>query len=478
MSEPATWWRRHGAWLRPALLFVITFAVLAGVAGRQLQEPSANNHFVHMASGWLEGRLEHDGRPPGYCDAKRRRAKKCRYHSFDDWAVLRTLQFADGSQQRGYPCRTSACAEASRTDRVETWYIVGDGWRSFPKGTVRRVGETWYVSFPPGPALLLLPFVAIWGLGTLDVLLTALLAALLPALLVRTLDRIRGSEGRTLEHSMLALALGLGSPACFLGANGSVWFTAQICGALLLTAYLDAAWDTRAPTRAGLWLGLAVACRPTMALAVVFFGWEWWRNGRRLQVLIRFVGPVLLVGAGLMWFNLARFEDPFEFGHRFLEIRWQARMQEYGLFSTRYLARNLQCMLWLLPQVSPLRFSLHGSAIWLLTPWVLSTIWARARFPQRAGLWLTMLALMTPVLLYQNSGQTQFTYRFAMLWLPVLALLVGCGGGVRYRRRFGVLVLISVVAQVWGAWMFAHDKAHLFVQEPLGWPFQAEFEQP
>lgn len=456
-------------------MFVFTFIVLAGIAGERLWKPSANNHFVYMADGWLDGRLAHEGNPPGYCDAKRRIAKKCRYHQFDDWAVLTTLERPDGTQLRAYPCRTRECAESRRHDGIETWYVVGQGWRSFPRGQLRRRGQTWYVSFPPGPAFLLLPWVLIFGLATPDVLLTALAAAAIPAVMLAFLDRVRG--GPAVEHVWLALALGLGSPACFLGANGSVWFTAQVFGALLLTSYVWAAWDARRPALAGLLLGLAIACRPTMGVAVIFFGWEWWRGGRSMQAAVRFVGPPLLIGAALIALNLARFEEPLEFGHRFLEIRWQARIQEYGLFHPRYLLRNLECLLWLMPrELQPPRLSLHGTALWVLSPWVLLVVLMRGSFPQRWGLVLTVLALIVPALLYQNSGQTQPTYRFAMLWLPIFVPLLACGRALRLRRLAIVAVLLSVVLQTWAAWMFARDRASLFVADPLGWPFEAEFE--
>ncbi len=470
-------WLRARA--RPLAVFVLTFAVLALLAGKTLTKPSANNHFVHMASGWLQGRLHHEGKPPGYCDAKRRRAGKCRYHRFDDWAVLRTLELPDGSTVRAYPCRTKPCEEARRTERVETWYVTGQGWTDFTRGEPRRRGETWYVSFPPGPAALLLPAVAAWGLKTPDVLFTALAAACIPVILLLFLDRTRGLEdGRGHEHLLLALALGLGSPACFLGANGSVWFTAQVFGAVALIAYISFAWDLHRPTWAGVCLGIAVACRPTMAVAVLFFGWEWWRKGRPLPALTRFIGPVLLIGAALMALNLARFDDAFEFGHRFLEIRWQPRIQQYGLFHPRYLARNLECFLWLLPQeVWPMKVSLHGSALWVLSPWVLLVVLVRGSFAQKWGLVLTLLALMVPALLYQNSGQTQPTYRFAMLWLPVLAALMAHSGALRLRRVAAVVIVLSMLLQGWAAWMFVRKKGELFVTDPLGWPFEAEFDE-
>lgn len=471
---------RRRMWLRLGLCFVVAALVLCVVAGKSLWRQSGNNHFVHMADGWLDGRLALEDKPPGYCTPRLRAQGKCRGHAFDDWAVVWTLELADGRVVRGYPCRTQACRATDRRDRTQTWWVLGEGWQAFERGEIEAKQDTWYVSFPPGPALVFLPFVALFGLRVWDVALTVIAAALIPVVLVRLLDRERGlQEGRGVQHLLAAAAWTFASPALFLGAHGRVWFTAQIFGALFLTLYLSTAWNLRRPGWAGLWLGLAVACRPTMALAGIFFAWEWWRHrSQGVKPWIRFAIPVLVIGAALVSLNVARFGDPLEFGHRFLEIRWQARMQEVGMFSLDYLERNLRCLLTLLPTrpegaVLP-KVSLHGTALWLTTPWVLAFVLARRAFPQRAGLWLSALAVAIPPLLYQNSGQIQFTYRFAVDWLPLVLLALVFGGAVAKRWLFGALVVWGMVVQLYGAWYFGRAPGKLFVTDPLGWPFEDE----
>ncbi|MCX4245024.1 hypothetical protein [Paraliomyxa miuraensis] len=477
---------RPRQWPRHALVFVVAFVGLCVLAGERLTKPSRDNHFVHLAQGWTEGRMALEGKPPGWCAPRDQARKRCRGHAFDDYAVLYTLTLADGSTVRGYPCRTKACQSAERQGE-QTYWVVGQGWRNFERGQVRRGDDTWYITFPPGPAVMMLPFVMVFGPATWDVLLTCLAAALIALVLVRMLDRERGTEdGRGREHLWIAAAWTFGSPACFLGANGRVWFTAQIFGALCLMLYLDAAWRARRPGWAGLWLGLAVACRPiNMLPAIVVMGLELWRlrtTGERralVNAALRFLVPLGAIGLALACYNMARFESPLEFGHRFLEIRWQARMQELGMFSLEYLPRNLRCLLWLAPQVSAevpyVRVSIHGMALWLSSPWVLAVAAARERFPQRLGLGLAILGAALPSLLYQNSGQLQPVYRFGADWLLLLLLLLAFGGAAR-RRWFPALVLVAVLVNVAAAWQFARKPGWLFVVDPMGWPFQEELE--
>jgi hypothetical protein len=213
---------------------------------------------------------------------------------------------------------------------------------------------------------------------------------------------------------------------------------------------------------------------------VIVFALEWWREGRRPAAALRFLAPLGVIGLLLAWHNWVRFESPFEFGHHFLEIRWQARMQEVGMFSLEYLPRNLQCLFWLAPQVSEqapyVRVSIHGMALWMSSSWVLAVLAARERFPQRWGLVLAMVGMAVPSLLYQNSGQIQPVHRFAADWLLLLVLLLAFGGAAR-RRWLPALVLVGVLVNAWGAWQLARKPGQLFVTDPMGWPFEDELQE-
>ncbi len=129
----------------------------------------------------------------------------------------------------------------------------------------------WYVPFPPLPALLMLPWVAVAGVASLN---TTVFAALFGALnvalvflILRGLAERRWSALSTVDTLWLTALFGLGSVHWYMATIGEVWFVAQICTvtfvalATLITVQRGPAW------LAGLAVGLAVAPAPQLPSA-------------------------------------------------------------------------------------------------------------------------------------------------------------------------------------------------------------------
>jgi hypothetical protein len=334
-------------------------------------------------------------------------------------------------------------------------------------------GGKHYVSFPPVPAALLLPFVAIAGgaAAVPDGLLFVLLAPLGPLLLFFVLERLRTSgrsERTELENIELAVLFGLGTVYWFTAVQGTVWFAGHVVAVVFMCAYLLSSVEARHPFLAGLFLGLAIGTRPTIAFAAPWFAYEFYKSrpkGRLLLRALRFVAPLALVLALLAWHNQARFGNPFEFGHRLLTVVWRTRIDEHGLFSYGYLGRNLAVVLTSLPFHSAehgWQVNGHGLALWLTSPFLLWALW-----PERTNaiFWLAMLcalAIAMPNLLYQNTGWLQFGYRFSNDFAPFLFIAIAAG--CRSTRAFWLLACVAVAVNLFGALTFGKP-------EYAGWYF-------
>lgn len=329
----------------------------------------------------------------------------------------------------------------------------------------------WYVSFPPLPALLMTPGVALWGLAFSDVAFSVVIGALNVALFYTILGRLEGLA-REMRLCLCAL-LGLGTPLWYCAALGSVWYTAHVVALTCLCLYIREALGKNRPWVAGLWLGLGFLARAPVLFA---FPLSWalaageqrgvWRRVRFLMLLGLGVAPALLGQAAYNW---ARFGDPVEFGYRWMNSPEAliSRQATWGQFSLRFLPENLYTMLIRPPIISlnPWRVSPDPWGMGLLFTAPILFLAARALRPDNHknqslawGLALSTALVSVPSLLYFNTGSLQFGYRFALDWLPLWVILVGLAvanlqsGG---RRVLKTLIVWSTLMHLWGVlWIY------------------------
>src|SRR6266851_1188470 len=152
------------------------------------------------------------------------------------------------------------------------------------------VGNRWYVGFPPFPAVLMMPFVALRGLAFDDVAFTMFFGALNVPLLYALLRRIAAAGDERAdgdrppwEHAAHALVYGFGTLAWYCAIRGEVWFTAETVGVTLTLLYLRAAHRARHPLMAGTALACAAITRTPLAFSGIFFVLEALANGGELN---------------------------------------------------------------------------------------------------------------------------------------------------------------------------------------------------
>ena len=433
----------------PAAIFVCSAVVYSLFLGGRAFSPSADNHYVHLAHSFLSGQLGVVGNvPPG----------------MNDWACYDT-------QEHG-PCPANQFR--------------------FPASQAERY--RWYVSFPALPAVLIMPLVAIGGLDVPDRLFWAILAGLGPALLfllLRTL-RERGRSERSLRDDLLLTTLfAFGTVFFFTAVQGTVWFAAHVVAVPLVALFAMWSLDARRPALAGLALALAFMARPTTMFLAPLFVLEamqasrptdlpsldeaasiWRRLAHFLRTtryretvrpLALFALPILVVGAVAMWMNAARFENPLEFGHSYLQIFWRPRIEKWGLVNFHYFGKNLAVFVAALPWLSAvppyLKISRHGLALWVTTPNLLLSLWPKRTSTTLVALYVSVIVVAILDLCYQNSGWVQFGYRFSLDYMIPLFAVMALGG-----RRFGpgfiLLMVFSIAINAFGAVTF--DRAWQF----------------
>ncbi len=356
----------------------------------------------------------------------------------------------------------------------------------------------WYVSFPPFPAVLLLPWAKLAGTpeNLRDGQVWLWFAGIGPAVLFLALEKLRRS-GRTGDpgsgtrtHWALAATFAFGTVYFFTSLQGTVWFSAHVVAVALLAIYLWSSLDAEHPLLAGTMVGLLFATRPHAACAGILFVCEALRVSLRIRSpgmdvrsptttlgrllagwhrldlkafakrLTLFALPLALIVGVILWHNWVRFGALLKYGHEELSVGWHARIAKWGLFSYHYLARNLGIVLTGLPFHIPtppyLQINSHGLALWLTTPVYLWLLWPR----MKRSVWYALVATIVPIaladLLYQNSGWLQFGYRFSNDYSVFLFALLAVSG-LRFGRLFWACALFGVVVNTFGALTFARS---------------------
>jgi hypothetical protein len=416
-----------------AVLFAIGLAVYGALAWDRLGKQSVAPQFVIQADAWLHGHLDVQ---PVTSDA--------------DWAKVETVALADGREVQGRRMITQPVFRTLTGERVPTSQIR------------QSKGVTWYMSFPPVPAVLMLPSALIGGRGGNDVIPTVLIAAAILPLFLLVLRRLRaaGLSKRTeTEELWLIALLAFGTVLFFSSVQGKVWYTAQVCGVALALVYTWASIEAKRPVAAGIALGAAALTRTAMAFMLPLFLFELWRcrRGEWKRVVLQFAIPVVAFAIVGMVYNALRFHSPTEFGHTYLDARQQIQIEQFGLASYHYLARNLAVMLTLLPELpghAPwIQISGHGLAVWVTTPALLLLLWPREKPAIHRALWITVACVAAPSLLYMNSGWVQFGYRFILDYIVFLLVLLAIGG----RPISRVLIGVCIAVNLFGAVTFDRD---------------------
>ena len=346
--------------------------------------------------------------------------------------------------------------------------------------------------FPPLPALLLLPFAALWGLGTDAQLLTAIGAALGVAVAFWALGRLGISRS---AHVASIVFLGAGTVLWYAAAVGTTWWTAHVVALPLLFGAVGIGIareraiqygpERRLPLSidpalvlAGFLLGMAATARLPVALGGVFFLFVGGGTARSRVVSVGLGGALPLVA--LVAYTYVATGHPFNPAYDYL-YRYEAgaypQLGYNGAWSIedpRYVPQNLARMLFQPPDVLPacdppgaarglfdgacpfVVPDAIGMSLLLTSPaWVIALAAVRRRWtdPVVSGGVLASVAIATLDLMHFSQGWVQYGYRFSLDFAPFLLPVMALGlDGLEGRpRRLGyALIGLSVIMQLWG----------------------------
>jgi hypothetical protein len=340
------------------------------------------------------------------------------------------------------------------------------------------VGGRYYGYWPPLPAVLLMPYVAVAGLDASDRWFTAVFGALSVLATYMMLREARRASLLTLSQGAcigLVLLLGLGTVHFCYASVAGVWFTAQIVAVFWLTLSVWFALRSRGRlgwlAASGAALGASVLSRNPTLLTLPFFVVVAWKAGsaRRAACLACLLAPVLAAGCVQLAYNQARFGNVVNSGQG-IQIesesanpRFVEEYRRYGHLNVHYLPRNLYYY-FLNPNLPVSRrtgvrtFDPEGNSVFLVTPaMILALLSVRRRDWFTVALWLGAGTTLAALLLFRATGYFQFGNRYLLDLMPLLILLVGVGMKGRLGLGAGLLIAMSIGVNAWGAREFRRE---------------------
>ena len=449
--RPTSLVSRFAAGLRAALLWVgpswlsLGFAILGGVVYVLSNTERFNfyDHFVWQAQAFLDG------------------------HAWIPWPVS-TEQFQNAYFQDVYP---------------------------LPGAQGRGL-----LPFPPLPALVLMPFVAVWGLGTNAALIAALIGGINVGLAWRLTWRLTTDP---LVAALATLFYGFGTVAWYAAMLGSTWFLAHVVASTFLLLAITAALDLERRTGrpklglrglidgrqflVGLLFGLAAGARLTTIFAAPFFAFVGGGGTFQRRAISAGLGAAIPL-LGLFAYDIVTAGSPIHpgyaylYGHEFVPVPSGLLVDafpslsgityhpdEWALQDPRYVPQNLVIMLGWLPDLRPecglqlldracplLQPDKLGTSLILSSPaWLLAVPVVLRDLRRRIvlGSALAVGAVALVDLSHFSQGWVQFGYRFSNDFAPFLLVLATLGlarAGVRWWT-IG-LVAISIAINAWGVY--------------------------
>ncbi len=344
---------------------------------------------------------------------------------------------------------------------LATWFLEGRVRSATDPGgedVVRHEGR-YFIAFPPLPALLMTPLVALGGRAANPVLFTAAFGAanvvLVGALLRRGLPRL-GLPAEPGLVRWMTVAFALGTAHWYSAAAGTVWHTSQVCGLTFLLLAVTEAMCSGRQWLCGLLLGLATAARPPLAMSLPFFvmplrGVD---RGRAVRMTAPLLAPFLLCVGLLLVYNRARFGAFSDFGYTRMNVGPVLQpFLEQGMFSLRHLPRNLFYGLLNVPTPAAafpfLKLDPMGNSLFFTSPFLVGALLRRPAGAWAWGTALASVAVLGADLIYFSTGYAQFGYRYSLDAMPFLVLLAAAGFG-RATPLLKALTLAAVFVNLLG----------------------------
>src|SRR2546430_647499 len=344
-------------------------------------------------------------------------------------------------------------------------------------------GDRYYSAFPLGAVLSMIPIALLQKARLIHNFPAHVLASLIAGCGVYfffQLAKAFGANYSSLEPSslgrriLLALFPVFGTWTwCNLGFGGA-WQIALGLALLGQTAALYFTLVRPSPFVAGAFFALAFGNRTELLITLPLYTYFLWRRpneeltpssrsrmvrkGLRENVpmAMRFLSVPATLALLTAAYNFARFHSIFDFGYTHIPEVREEPWYEHGLFSIHAIQLNKYTMHFqgferdsYLPNILPNGF---GCSIFLASPFLCLLFREGGRY--KVAAWVAIASLTLVLWCHGNPGSWQFSYRYAMILLPWMFLLLTANGTAKITVSEISLFAVSVAINGMATWLF------------------------
>ncbi|MBX2945162.1 MAG: glycosyltransferase family 39 protein [Cyclobacteriaceae bacterium] len=315
----------------------------------------------------------------------------------------------------------------------------------------------YFVCFPPFPAVLVTPLVAMFGNAVNTIFLSLVISCLSMYLLYQLLIKLIGDSTDKL-WVFLGFFFGSGYWWVVLTSDHINGFAHVVCICLLLMLLLELHGKKRALI-VGVLLALAFLTRQMTVFYGILILYFFYVDEPNKKIAIRNIAVAFMTAfvCVIPYFvlNHLRFHNPFDTGYQYLiyAAPIQERINEYGLFSTKYFLYNFYH---LLVKGHNLLFAgsmnlqvagidQYGTSILAASPFIIFAFKAQQETKFKIAFWSTIVLILSSILLYHNNGWMQVnTQRFSLDFFPALLILIALSYPVVPKWLFKSFVIYSI----------------------------------
>jgi hypothetical protein len=331
--------------------------------------------------------------------------------------------------------------------------LHGHAWIAWPGNYIDALpfNGQYYIIEGPMPAVLLLPFVAIFGTFN-----QTALAVVLGAVAIGAAFELGERFGVPLQTNVWVCAFLLaGTDLLWCAMLGDVWFIAHVCAVCFtMLALVELAGSKRAWLVA-LWAGCAILSRFDLVLALPVYAYLL-GDRERVRSFASVLVPIAVVWIG---YNLARWGTWYDIGYTAWYHQDQAGMPTGSPFRLQYFPYELWSFFIQAPQriaaYPYLAPSISGVALTWTSPALVLAFFARKPVRWVVALWVAAALCAAPNFVYYVNGFAQFGMRHALDFEPFLVALIFLAARKERLPRWGMaLMAYSMVVGLWGVWFW------------------------